>query len=365
MSKFQYRLHVIGLPHTRSNKEYTACAFTQKLIKFCKMMHDIGHTVYHYGTEGSDVVCTEHVDVVSNEMFDRVYKGIPKNGPYDLEPHEELYTEFMKNTIRGIGERKRPCDFILPFWGVGVKPVCDAHPDLITVEPGIGYPGAFANYRVYESYAWLNCQLGDQQSPSWYHVVIPNFFDLDDFTFNPESRTYTDDPYFLFVGRLMTTKGIDVAIQVCERLGIKLKVAGAVWDKQYETLPPIAEYVGTVGIEERNSLMGGAIATFVPSYYSEPFGGVQVESLLCGTPVITTDWGAFPEVNVHGVTGYRCHTFDDFVNAALNCMEGKILHENCRKRGEEYSLERIAPMYEKYLDDVYKVHTDRGWYSEL
>ena len=54
MTKF--RLHVIGMPHTRTTKEYNACAFTQKALKFCKMMTDRGHTVYHYGVEGSNPV---------------------------------------------------------------------------------------------------------------------------------------------------------------------------------------------------------------------------------------------------------------------------------------------------------------------
>jgi hypothetical protein len=97
--------------------------------------------------------------------------------------------------------------------------------------------------------------------------------------------------------------------------------------------------------------------------YVEPFGGVQVENLLCGTPTITTDWGAFAENNIQGVTGYRCRTFEDFVKAARDCQEGKIKSIDCRRQGENFSLDAIAPKYEKYFTEALQVSQDRGWYT--
>jgi glycosyltransferase involved in cell wall biosynthesis len=109
--------------------------------------------------------------------------------------------------------------------------------------------------------------------------------------------------------------------------------------------------------------MKGAIASFLPSMYVEPFGGVQVENLLCGTPTITTDWGAFAENNIHGLTGYRCRTFEDFVKAARNCQAGLIKPIDCRKHGENFSLESIAPKYEKYFTEALQVTQDKGFYT--
>jgi glycosyltransferase involved in cell wall biosynthesis len=123
------------------------------------------------------------------------------------------------------------------------------------------------------------------------------------------------------------------------------------------------EFMGYVGLEDRKNLMKGAIASFLPSMYVEPFGGVQIENLLSGTPIITTDWGAFTECNIHGVTGYRCRTFEEFVKAAKDCREGKINRVDCRKRGEEYSLEAVAPMYEKFFNDVLDISQSEGWYA--
>lgn len=355
-----FRFHVIGIPHTRTTQEYNTCAFTQKVLKFCKMMHRRGHTVFHYGNPGSNPECTENIEVTTNELFESIYGAHP-TGLYDLDNHD-IYDEFTRNAIIEIGKRKKPLDIILPFYGAGVRTICDAHPDLLTIEPGIGYYGSFADYRVYESYAWMHCQVTDINRPNWYHTVIPAFFDLEDFTYNPDLESRLRDPYFLFVGRVCVDKGVNIAMQVCEKLGARLVVAGPLW-ADYDRLPDWVEYLGPVDVHKRNDLMSHAVASFVPSQYSEPFGWVVIENHLTGTPVIGTDWGAFPETNIQGVTGYRCRTFDDFLNAAMDCLDGKILPENCRKNGEKYSFDSIAPMYEKYFQDVTNIYTGNGWYQ--
>jgi hypothetical protein len=65
------RFHALGVQHTVTSKEYVACAFTQKVLKFCSMMVRRGHTVFHYGHQDSNVECTEHVTVLSREDYNR------------------------------------------------------------------------------------------------------------------------------------------------------------------------------------------------------------------------------------------------------------------------------------------------------
>lgn len=357
----KHRYHILGVPHTVTNRQFNACAYTQKVLKFGKMMTERGHEVIHYGHEDSDLQCSEHVTVLTNDDFQESYGSHDwRKTFFKFDTNDHAYRKFYQNAIREVGKRKQKHDFILPFWGSGVRPVCDAHPDMICVEPGIGYAGGhWARWKVFESYAIYHAYYGMQAvgtcKQDWYDVVIPNYFDAEDFDFNAQK-----EDYFLYLGRVYNGKGVDIAIQATEIAGVKLVIAGQ--KEEGYKLPDHVEYVGYADMEMRKKLMANAKASFLPSMYVEPFGGVQVENLLCGTPTITTDWGSFAENNLHGITGFRCRTMGDFVDAIANVDQ--INPKDCRKWAQNFTLEKIAPMYEKYFEDVLDVYQGKGWYSE-
>lgn len=338
------RFHVVSLPHTETTKAYNWCAYTEKVRKFCNMMMARGHEVYLYAGRENEAQCTELI-TCSDE-----------GSPNDFTVGAAHWRNMNRRAIEGIKERAEPHDFICLIAGLCQKEIASALPDLMSVEFGIGYGGTFAPYRVFESYAWMHMVYGNSNpnihavDGNFYDAVIPNYFDVNDFPFSEDK-----DDYYLYIGRLTDRKGYHLAAEICEKLGRRLIVAG-------EGEPPAyGEYVGVVDTKKRGELMSRARAVIAPTLYIEPFGGVVVEAMLCGTPVITTDWGAFPETVRHGITGYRCRTFAEFLQAidnvdSLDPATIRLYAEGC------YSLEVIGKEYEAYFKRLLTLY-DKGFYT--
>lgn len=355
------RFHILGLPHTISTPEYSSCAFTQKVVKLCAMLVMEGHEVFHYGHAASKTA-GENVSVTNDFDLERSYPchDWRKNGFPKFKQDDLCYQMFYRNAIEAISKRKQPGDFLLCAFGTWHKPVADAFPDLITVESGIGYPsGTFAKYRIFESYAIMHAYMGNKAAEYatnnfWYDAVIPNAFNLAEFDFRRKKRDY-----FLFLGRVTASKGVHIAKDIAAKTKTTLIVAGQTeaWEPDTE----FVEFAGVVGPAERRMLLRDARATICASTFLEPFCGVQIESFLSGTPVISSDWGAFGEYNAHGLTGYRCKTFEQFLWAAKHT--GTIDPDACRAWGEQFALEKIAPRYTDYFQSVKDIYGGKGWYE--
>ena len=359
----RFRFHLLGLAHLPTSPAFSACAFTQKVIKLARMLKSLGHFVIFYGGEGSVIECDEFVQVVAEADRRDCY------GDYDWrkeffkhDSNDKAHQIFNRNAIRSIRARQQPGDFLLCSMGNYQKSIADALQNIWIVEPGIGYEGVFAQFRAFESYAWMHFIYGitGQHDGGWYDAVIPNYFDPEDFPLQEDKGDYA-----LFIGRLIKRKGVDVAVQVTKELNIPLVIAGqGSLNNRAEGLDikdSHVDFVGSVGPKQRAELMGKARVAFAPTYYIEPFGGVAVEAQLCGTPVLTTDWGAFSETILNGVTGYRCRTFDDFVWAADNIKN--IRPAVCRQWAlQNYSMQRVQWMFQEFFIKIADL-SNQGWYE--
>jgi glycosyltransferase involved in cell wall biosynthesis/SAM-dependent methyltransferase len=328
------------------------------------MMFRRGHEVYHLGTEGSEPECTEHISVTPKSLWDTLYQH-PGVNFYNLEtegkykPYHDLYAAQARAEI--LKRCRRPYEAIVcATWGGAQRIAVENVPQFV-VESGVGYRHTWAQYKVFESYAWMHTLYGEQcrfQGDGWYDVVIPNAFDPDMFQFRDRAEK---DDFFLFMGRLEDDKGVAIAIDIAKRVGRRLVMVGQGNPGPFLAGNSHVEYLPPVGVEGRKELMSRARAFICPTRYIEPFGGVAVEAQLSGTPVITTDWGAFPETVCHGYTGYRCRTMEQFEWAARNV--DSIDPAACRAWAElNFSTDRVALMYEEYFASLLALVCE-GWYQ--
>lgn len=348
------RFHVISLPHTQTTKEFVNCAYTEKVRRFCNMMTSLGHEVYLYAGEQNEAEVTELIPCITEEQRVKSLKGQHfTSGSFDARlPHWML---FNANAVREIGKRIQQKDFICIIGGHTQKIIADSFPSHISVEFGIGYSGVFSKYKVFESYTWMHSVYAQHKDAAesdgaFFDTVINGYLDPEMFPYQPNKKDY-----YFYIGRLIDRKGFKIAQQVCEELGKELIIAGPGEFSGYGT------YVGPVGPEERAKLMGEATATFAPTLYVEPFGNVVIEAQACGTPTITTDWGAFTETNINGLTGYRCRTFDEFCKAAedVKSLDTLTIH---KRAVELYSVDTIKYKYDKYFRQLLTLW-DKGWYQ--
>lgn len=346
------RIHLVSLPHTQTKKAYSTCAYTEKVRKFSTMMTKRGHDIFLYAGEENEAECREHICCITKEK--QAEYGF--NGPEDYLKIDfnssEPWGYFHSNVIEEIKKRIEPKDIICVITGIPTMCFESEFPNNIVVEFGVGYSGICHKYRVFESYAWRNFVYGQKNMDGvFFDEVIPNYFETKDFPFIKKKGDY-----FLYIGRLTEKKGYRIAQDVCERKGYRLLVAGPGEFDGY------GEYIGILDPRQRAKVMGHARAVFVPTLYVAPFEGVHVEAMLCGTPVITTDFGVFSESVYDGINGFRCNMFEEFYMATE--MVKDLDYLRIRKLAiERYSTETVAVQYDHYFNRLLKLYGG-GWYGD-
>ncbi len=91
---------------------------------------------------------------------------------------------------------------------------------------------------------------------------------------------------------------------------------------------------------------------------NESFGLAALEAMACQIPVVSTNVGGIPEVNIHGKTGFMCEVgdIDAMASHAISLLSNPEMHEqfchNALTRASEFDIDQILPQYEAYYEEV-------------
>ena len=221
---------------------------------------------------------------------------------------------------------------------------------MITTIHGFSSPRIVPVYKKYnEQCYYVSISDADRSPDLKYMATVYNGLDLQNFTFN----NHPDD-YLLYFGRIHPHKGTAESIEIAQRSGRKLIIAGIVQDEGYfkQRVEPFLDdqinYIGSAGPIQRDELLRKAYALLHPISFDEPFGLSVAEAMLCGTPVIAFSRGAMPELIRHGETGFLVNNIDEAVAAVADIKD--IDREDC------HNWARSQFSCDKMVDDYYRLY---------
>jgi glycosyltransferase involved in cell wall biosynthesis len=229
--------------------------------------------------------------------------------------------------------RRMPCATVTTLHGR----ICPAdHQPLFEAYPEVGLVSISSDQRA--PLPWANWQ-------ATVHHGLPH----DLHTFRPRQGDY-----LAFLGRMSPEKGLDRAVEIARRAGMRLKVAARIYPEERayfeQVLAPLlqasphVEFLGEVGGADKDAFLGNARALLFPIDWAEPFGLVMIEAMACGTPVVAFRRGSVPEVMVDGVTGFVVSDVDEAVAAVARV--GQLSRRDCRRVFEErYEAGQMAQDY--------------------
>lgn len=234
-------------------------------------------------------------------------------------------------------------DFLpLSYTGLGKTP-------MVTTIHGFSSERILPVYERYNDTAggyYVAISDADRSPELDYLATIHHGIPVCRFEYRPEHGDY-----LLFYGRIHPDKGVAEAIEVARRSSRRLLIAGIIHDRPYfekEVAPHLdndrVRYLGHVGPDQRDALLGGALALLHLINFNEPFGLSVIESMACGTPVIARPRGSMPELIRDGENGFLVHTLDEAVAALerVPSLDRAAIRRDAERR---FSVERMADEY--------------------
>ena len=97
---------------------------------------------------------------------------------------------------------------------------------------------------------------------------------------------------------------------------------------------------------------------FVIPSESESFGLAALEAMACEVPVISSNSGGLPEVNIHGVTGFMSDAgnVNEMARYAIDLLQNEEMlarfRTNALAQARRFDIDNVLPDYEAYYEEI-------------
>lgn len=201
--------------------------------------------------------------------------------------------------------------------------------------------------------------------------VIPNFVDFDRFKKTNKDHfklaiAPNGEKIITHVSNFRKVKRVSDVVRIfhkiVQELPAKLLLVGDGPERQnLERLCrelKLCDHIMFLGKQDAVEELLAISDLFIMPSSSESFGLSALEAMACEVPVISSNAGGLPEVNIHGVTGFLSDIgdVDDMAANALTILKDEAIHQKFReqalKQAEQFNLHNILPIYEDYYREV-------------
>ncbi len=201
--------------------------------------------------------------------------------------------------------------------------------------------------------------------------VIPNFIDLSRFSKKPKDHFKKaiapfGERLIVHTSNFRKVKRVQDVVEVFKKVNAvipsKLLLIGdgperAGIEKMCREIH-LCDEVRFLGKQEAIEEILSVCDLFIMPSESESFGLAALEAMACQVPVISTNTGGLPELNVDGVTGFMSNVgdTDDMAANALKILKDnntlQQFKQNALKRAEQFDIHKILPLYENYYSRI-------------
>lgn len=208
--------------------------------------------------------------------------------------------------------------------------------------------------------------------------VIPNFIDLQRFSLKAKDHfklaiAPNNERIVVHTSNFRKVKRTQDVVHIFEKIQkeipSKLLMVGdgpeRVYCEQLCRDLDICDNVRFLGKQDAVEEILSVADLFIMPSESESFGLAALEAMACKVPVVTSNAGGLPELNIDGVTGYMDNVGDIDAMAAhaihilKNDQQLAAFKEGALNRAKQFDLSLILPVYEQYYMDVLKEATSK------